>query len=292
MVQKTRHISKENLPTSLYGGIIRSCWKLFGLTAEQHNPARKIMTLETLSLKKMTELKSKRLGLLIISILFLAGFAITALIYRYDLDLRLSVFLHKASLGEAGWLIGKMSPWTEFYRFGEYPAVIMAIAAFIFYILTLIGKFPRKYSRPFLIIVLTVILGPGLVVNGILKTCWGRPRPADTVMFGGNEPCRNILQPAGPGGGKSFVCGHCANAFAIASGVSLFPYSPGLAGFFLGVGLTMGMLGSFARIAQGGHYLSDTMWAGILVFVIIVWLYFCVFKMPAKTHNDSNDAPS
>ena len=230
----------------------------------------------------MTPSQSRNAGLILITAFLLFGVAISAIINLEGWDLSVSMALHESTLGESGWLIGKMTPWAAFYRFGEYPAVIMAIIAFIGYIFTLLGKFPRKYAKPFLVIVLTVILGPGLIVNGILKPFWGRPRPADTVMFGGKEPYRNVFQPAGPGGGKSFVCGHCANAFAIASGVSFFPYFPGLAGLFLGAGLTMGTLGSFARIAQGGHYLSDTLWAGIIVLSIIAWLYFCVFKVPVK----------
>ena len=230
----------------------------------------------------MTPSQSKNAGLILITAFLLFGVAISAIINLEGWDLSVSTALHESTLGESGWAIGKMSPWKTFYRFGEYPAVIMAIIAFIGYILTLAGQFPRKYAKPFLVVVLTVILGPGLIVNGILKPFWGRPRPADTVIFGGKEPYRNVFQPAGPGGGKSFVCGHCANAFAIASGVSFFPYCPGLAGLFLGAGLTMGALGSFARIAQGGHYLSDTVWAGIIVLSIIAWLYFCVFKVPVK----------
>ncbi len=230
----------------------------------------------------MTPSQSRNAGLILIAAFLLFGVAISAIINLEGWDLSVSTALHESTLGDAGWLIGKMSPWAAFYRFGEYPAVIMAIIAFIGYMLTLAGKFPRKYAKPFLVIVLTVVLGPGLIVNGILKPFWGRPRPADTVVFGGKEPYRNVFQPAGPGGGKSFVCGHCANAFAIASGVSFFPYCPGLAGLFLGAGLTMGTLGSFARIAQGAHYLSDTVWAGIIVLSIIVWLYFCVFKIPVK----------
>lgn len=230
----------------------------------------------------MTESQSRNAGLIVMTALFLFGVVISAIINWEGWDLAVSTALHEPTLGESGWLLGKISPWAAFYRFGEYPAIIMAIAAFVGYILTLIGKFPRKYAKPFLVIVLTVILGPGLIVNGILKPFWGRPRPADTVMFGGKELYRGVFEPAGPGGGKSFVCGHCANAFAIASGVSFFPYCPGLAGLFLGAGLAMGTLGSFARIAQGAHYLSDTVWAGIIVLSIIAWLYFCLLKLPVN----------
>jgi lipid A 4'-phosphatase len=240
----------------------------------------------------MTESQSRRKGILIIMALVLSGLAITSIIYFMNLDLRLSAALHEAPLGEAGWLIGKQSPWAEFYRYGEYPAVIMAIAAFVFYVLLRANKFSVQYSKPCLVIVLTVILGPGLLVNGILKSCWGRPRPVDTIEFGGTASYRSIFNPAGPGGGKSFVCGHCANAFAIASGGSFFPYFPRLAGLFTGFGLSLGIIGSFARIAQGGHYLSDTVWAGIIVLAIIAWLYFCVFKIPAiSRYYGGSDAP-
>ncbi|MGC8658167.1 MAG: phosphatase PAP2 family protein [Desulfomonilaceae bacterium] len=231
----------------------------------------------------MTESQSKATGIAIVCILFSLGIVISAIIEFKGWDLMLSSALHDQRLGASGWTIGKMYPFYVFYRFGEYPAIIMAIAAFFGYILTRVGNLSRKYAKPFLVIVLTVILGPGLIVNGILKPLWGRPRPADTVIFGGAEPFRSVAQPLGPGGGKSFVCGHCANAFAIASGIALYPFFPGAASFFLGAGLTMGVLGSLARIAQGGHYLSDTVWSGIIVLSIIAWLYFCLFKLPAKS---------
>ncbi len=229
----------------------------------------------------MSELKCKRIGLVILTFLGLSALATSLIIHIYGLDLRIAKSLHDSSLGEIGWLTGKASPWIQFYRYGEYPAVIMAILAFAIFLLAKAGKFPAIYTKSCLVVVLTVILGPGLVVNGILKNCWGRPRPADTISFGGTSPDRNFLNPGGPGAGKSFVCGHCANAFAVSSGVAFFPFHPGIAGFLFGAGLALGTLGSFARMAQGGHYLSDVVWSGFIVLSIIVWLYFCIFKILA-----------
>jgi len=229
----------------------------------------------------MSEIKCKRIGIAILLVLGLSAVAISFVIHIYGLDSRIARALHDSSLGETGWLTGKSSPWIQFYRYGEYPAVIMAIIAFAIFLLTKAGKLPASCSKPCLVIVLTVILGPGLAVNGLLKNCWGRPRPADTIIFGGTYPERSFTNPGGPGAGKSFVCGHCANAFAVSSGVAFFPYYPAIAGLFLGVGLAFGALGSFARMAQGAHYLSDTLWSAVIVLSIIVWLYFCVFKIPA-----------
>ncbi|MGC8604349.1 MAG: phosphatase PAP2 family protein [Desulfomonilaceae bacterium] len=237
----------------------------------------------------MTESQSRNTGLIIIAALFLFGVIMSAIINFKNWDLIVSGTLHEPNLHESGWLVGKMSLCALFYRFGEYPAIVMALIALFGYILTRFGRLPSKYSNSFLVIVLTVILGPGLLVNGILKPFWGRPRPADIAMFGGNESFRSVIQPTGPGGGKSFVCGHCANAFAIASGVAFYPYFPTLAFFFLGTGLTMGIFGCFVRIAQGGHFLSDTLWAGIIVFSVITWLYFCLFKLAASSKRSSNE---
>ncbi len=237
----------------------------------------------------MTESQSRRVGWVIVVLLLLSGVAVSLLIDLGDWDVRLSAGFHDSGPVGNGWPTGKQSPWAEFYRFGEYPAIIMAVVAFILYLLTRVNRFPSRYAKPLLVIVLTVILGPGLVVNGIMKPFWGRPRPADTVTFGGEYQYRGVFSPAGPDNGKSFVSGHCANAFSIASGVALFPYSPGLAGLFLGVGLALGAFGGFARIVQGAHFLSDTLWSGVIVFSIIAWLYFCLFKIPARIDDDADD---
>ena len=45
--------------------------------------------------------------------------------------------------------------------------------------------------------------------------------------------------------------------------------------FFLGFGLSFGVLVGFSRMLQGGHYLSDVLWAGGLVYlcgVILSWI--------------------
>ena len=131
----------------------------------------------------MSEIKCKRIGIAILLVLGLSAVAISFVIHIYGLDFRIARALHDSSLGETGWLTGKASPWIQFYRYGEYPAVIMAIIAFAIFLLTKAGKLPASCSKPCLVIVLTVILGPGLAVNGLLKNCWGRPRPADTSHF-------------------------------------------------------------------------------------------------------------
>src|SRR5580693_1797334 len=57
-------------------------------------------------------------------------------------------------------------------------------------IIVLLGKFllPRRTmfieTRAALFLVLTLIFGPGLITNSLLKEHWGRARPIDVVEFG------------------------------------------------------------------------------------------------------------
>ena len=49
----------------------------------------------------------------------------------------------------------------------------------------------RCQVRTALFLTLSLLLGPGLLVNGILKPQWGRPRPIHVTQFGGNCPLSN-----------------------------------------------------------------------------------------------------
>lgn len=103
---------------------------------------------------------------------------------------------------------------------------------------------------------ITLALGPGLLVNGFLKANWGRPRPGQTDLFGGDMP----FVPAGQWSDAcqsncSFISGEASSAFWLAILVPLLPaaWRP----VALGVGLAVATLASGLRVAFGGHYLSD-----------------------------------
>src|SRR6185369_11421417 len=99
-------------------------------------------------------------------------------------------------------------------------------------------------------------LGPGLLVNGILKSYWGRPRPAVTDLFGGNLP----FVPAGQWSDAcpkncSFVSGEAASTFWLLCLVPLLPTAWRRSGVIAII--TVAVFTSGLRIAFGGHYLSD-----------------------------------
>jgi len=120
-------------------------------------------------------------------------------------------------------------------------------------------------------ILLTFLLGPGLLVNGILKAHWGRPRPASTQLFGGDLP----FVPAGQ---WSDACsGNCSFVSGEASGVAVLVFLAALAPapWRRGTALALGGLalaGAGLRVAFGAHWLSDAVLGAASTFVVFAWV--------------------
>ncbi|MCF6289837.1 MAG: phosphatase PAP2 family protein [Desulfobacterales bacterium] len=158
--------------------------------------------------------------------------------------------------------------WKAIYNYANLPAIFLAGGAAL---CLLAGSFvPRllKYRRFALFLVLLLALGPGLIVNVVLKDNWGRARPGEIVEFGGQHQYTHILRPGDSGPNSSFPSGHAAVAFFL-----IAPYfyyrtrSRRVAVSFLLLGLGWGLLTGAARILQGGHFLSDVLWAGGIVYL-------------------------
>ena len=123
---------------------------------------------------------------------------------------------------------------------------------------------------------LTLALGPGLTTNVLLKDRWGRPRPADIVEFGGNA---TYVKPWTPSDqcrkNCSFVSGEASGAFWLMSLAPLLPGAYGTAA--LAAGALAGLVIGGVRVAYGGHFLSDVLFAGFVTFGVIwlvhAWLY-------------------
>ena len=123
-------------------------------------------------------------------------------------------------------------------------------------------------------LLLALALGPGLVINAIFKEHMGRPRPTQIEIFGGTQqylPPLQIGSQALAQGEKrrGFPCGHCSSAFLPFMFYFIYlrqrRYHDALwaAGFALSFGLLMGV----TRMAAGGHFLSDVLWSGYLIFM-------------------------
>lgn len=115
------------------------------------------------------------------------------------------------------------------------------------------------------------LLGPALLVNGVLKEESGRARPSQIIEFGGTEHYTPPLTIAHQCTHNcSFVAGEPALGFAfVAFGFAAATRRGRRLGIAIGVGL--GSAFGLLRIAQGGHFLSDVFFAGLLMLAV-AWL--------------------
>jgi len=161
--------------------------------------------------------------------------------------------------------------WNWLYIYGPWPAWIVTGLALIALILSF-TKSHRSWRKPSLFLLLTFAIGGGLIIHAILKDHWGRPRPRQVIEFGGLQSFRPYYEPNisnQPEPSKSFACGHASAGYYFFAVALLGTFYRSRFLYWLGLGLAwgLGILLSLARIAQGGHFLSDT-----LASALIMWL--------------------
>ncbi|SDD74492.1 phosphatase PAP2 family protein [Rhodospira trueperi] len=157
------------------------------------------------------------------------------------------------------------------------PPVLYAVVLFL--VLIWLGDrlgpglragWPRGRHIAFL--VLSLALGPGLIVNGVLKEFWGRARPNDIAAFGGAghyTPPFMIADQCATN--CSFVSGHAAIGFWVVAFALLVPSRWRRTA--IAAALAFGVIVGGARIVVGAHFLSDTLFAAIIVVTLTVWLH-------------------
>lgn len=122
-----------------------------------------------------------------------------------------------------------------------------------------------RWRRPLLALGLSLLLGVGLVVNGGLKEHWGRERPGPVLAGGAAQRYSPALRPvAHCASNCSFVSGHAATGFALMSAGLLG--TPRTRRRWLVIGWAGGLLVGLGRVAQGGHFASDVLFAGLVVW--------------------------
>jgi lipid A 4'-phosphatase len=204
----------------------------------------------------------------------------TGLIAWFDLDRRLSALAHHP---DEGWALGRRQPWLWLYKYGTLPGLALALTALGGWLLGWLHPRFAPWRRQLLAVVLTAVLGAGLIVNGALKPYWGRPRPGHTQQFGGNWAYRGVWPPGTPGNGQSFPCGHCTMGFLFLSLYGFRNRSQIVAWSGLVAGLLLGGLLSAARILQGAHFLSDALWSMGVIVLTALAMHMLVHHLPDRT---------
>jgi lipid A 4'-phosphatase len=206
-----------------------------------------------------------------VPILLLAGAIVSGVLFMAlpGLDLWVSgLFWRPAD----GFFLRDWAPFRDIYR--TVPIVTWALVVGLLLLgLTVwifgraIGPFDRR-TIPFLL--LSIAIGPGLLTNTVLKDHWGRARPNQVTEFGGTKAFTPVLQPSDQCGHNcSFPSGHGAMAFSLV-GLGFLPATRRRRQWVTGAALGFGGLVALVRIGQGGHFLSDNIFAALLV-IAVAW---------------------
>lgn len=173
------------------------------------------------------------------------------------------------------WPIGDRQPWHLLYLLDRGPSIALGMSGLAAALVGFIYRQRRAWIKPGLFLAILLALGPGLLVNSVFKEYWGRPRPREVVQLGGTKEFLHPWQKGIAHNGRSFPSGHSSAAFYLAAPFFVFRRrTPRAARMWLTGGLIFGVLMSIARIAQGGHFLSDNLWAWGVVHLMAVALYY------------------
>jgi len=156
---------------------------------------------------------------------------------------------------------------------------ILALATAAAIRLFLVGRpLWRLDRRALIFLVASTALGPGLLANTLLKDHWGRARPTQIEMFGGPRQFTPAPLPAAECPGNcAFVSGHAALGFSLIAFAFLLPpgrLRRGATAAALGIGAVIGL----GRIAQGAHFVSDIVYAGLIVYGATALLYWWIVE--------------
>ncbi len=171
-----------------------------------------------------------------------------------------------------------------FRDFNRVLATILVIIAVGALVLSTVRRRALGWisQRGAAVLVASLVLGPGLIANVLLKPHWGRPRPAEVIEFGGTLHFTPWWSPYGECGGNcSFVSGEESLAVWLIAWAIVLPER--YRGPALAVALLDCALMAACRVAMGGHFTSDVLFAAIFT-ALSIWVTYCLaFRGPATS---------
>lgn len=172
------------------------------------------------------------------------------------------------------------SAWARLTYLGSPLLVRVWVAMLLAAALASLWRRYQGWRRPALFLLAVLVVGPGLVVT-VLKDHWDRARPNQIVEFGGDRrftPAWLITDQCEDN--CAFVSGHASGAFSLLALAWVFRRQRR---FWLIAGTAWGAHVGLVRMAQGGHFLSDVIFAGFVVYFSADLLARWVFYRPDES---------
>lgn len=178
--------------------------------------------------------------------------------------------------------------WLNPLRYGFMTLFVLACVGVILGLLVTRGARRTWFGvrqTQWLFLAVCLVMGPGVVANLALKDQWGRARPNQIVEYGGTKSFSPPLRPSDQCDRNcSFVCGEASSVFMLFfSGA--FAFRRGTVALAIS-GCGLGLADGFIRMAQGAHFLSDVVFAGVGMAVTAAFLHLLFEVVAASIRDD------
>jgi len=191
------------------------------------------------------------------------------------IDLSISGAFHVHS----GTFSGQSLQWVQALR-GSFTGAFYLSVAISLAGLVLTRNRTRRWlsldDKQWLFLAICLGMGPGVLANVVLKDHWGRARPKQVVEFGGAKTFTPPIIPTDQCANNcSFVSGEAAAIFMPFYALGLIV--PQWTMTLLVAGTVCGIAAGFVRVAQGAHFLSDVIFAGVFMAITAGLTYRAMF---------------
>jgi lipid A 4'-phosphatase len=224
--------------------------------------------------------------------IILTGLAVlTGLVFAVapGLDLAVASFFHEVAVRAT---MPRLYRAIEVLRFLEPVITTLAIAPAIA-IVALKMFWPKRPTlmpgRAALFLIVSLVLGPDLLVNAVLKEHWSRPRPGMVTGLGGAMDFKPWWDPRGACPRNcSFVSGETSSAVWLVAPALLVP-APWRT-IAIGGAAVYATAVAFMRVLIGGHFLSDVIFAAIFTGLVIWATHGLFFRWRIRPSEQEIDA--
>lgn len=200
----------------------------------------------------------------------------TAVFWLTNLDMTVMRWAYAG--GEKPWPLADHPVWDFLYHQAPWIGGVLLLGSVLVLVLALFVSRLKRYRLVAWFVFLALAIGPGLLVNVLFKQHWGRPRPRQLVEFGGNYEYVPPLAFGDHGRCFSFPAGHAAVGFSyVVFWFVLRRTRPRLAVSALLGGCALGTVMGVGRMLEGGHFPSDVLWSGLLVYASCCALHHVLF---------------
>jgi len=215
-----------------------------------------------------------KIGLAVaLAVAFVVG-VIFALYPQFDLDLA-ALFYRPATHSFAA-----SGVWVTYVRDAASLLITLLVApAFLVVAGKLLMPSRRMLiaGRAALFLIATLVLGPGVLANGILKEHSARMRPEDVLQLGGKHRFTPWWDFGGPCTENcSFIAGEPSGAFWTLAPAALSP--PQWRALAYACALGFGAAMTVLRMANGAHFFTDCVFAGVLTFLVVWTVHGLIYR--------------